>query len=861
MRGAWRTVAAVGTVVRGGVTRGVAPLGLAALVAVLAVLFSFPLAWAATHEQVWVSELQVVTQWQSTLEYYSATWPTWADRLRVHEESISGYSVRWWFECPGSGRFGEGAKGWGDPPYNYEVVVPSECLGATVSVIAQPYNFYSDGPGTIKLWAYAGSNTPPPLPTEGVPAGSDRNPPDPSGGTSRDPVHTSTGSYTYTHTDVATSGRGPTVVFARTYNSNDSRVGPLGPGWTHNYAARLTRPDGTTSDVVVVGPQGRSDHYTLVDGVYTPPAGTYTTLRRNPNDTWTVSHRDQSTWTFDSGGKLTGVTDRYGNQSTLTYTGSQLTGISDPAGRGSLSLSYDTCFAGRLCQVSDWASPARVVQFSYDASGRLSSVTDRENKSTSFAYDGTSQRLTSITDARGNVAVTHTYDAQGRVATQKDAKGLATGQQTEFAYNDATRITTVTYPATSFDPSWRFIVEDSYDAQGRLIQRVSKPTASSADWATETYGYDGNSNRTSWTDARGHTTNLCYDVDYAGVAIAGSQGNLTRRIDPAPNGTNRPVTLFQYDGKNNLVQTVSPKGVNSGQGIPSSETNPCGVSLAVSTTLYATNLVYDPLTETKLETVTRRYVDPDLGQQTAVTKLEYQDEANPGLVTRVIPPRGNTGPSPDYSYATSFSYYGPGSQAGMLESVVGPPVDGNPTGYKTAYSYDAIGRRLTMVDPNGYVAGGVPSEHTWEYAYDNEDRLRFVKAPPPASGGSQLVTEFTYDVAGNREVAIDANGQVTKYVYDQRDSLQEVQQSPDAWTWPDRGQPLPAPPASVVRTTYSYDHLGNLAQVKRARYVQGDPANDERAVDYAYDGLNVRFVLLKWAASPGKEARPSALTT
>ncbi|MBI4491174.1 MAG: hypothetical protein HY690_00050, partial [Chloroflexi bacterium] len=68
-----------------------------------------------------------------------------------------------------------------------------------------------------------------------------------------------------------------------------------------------------------------------------------------------------------------------------------------------------------------------------------------------------------------------------------------------------------------------------------------------------------------------------------------------------------------------------------------------------------------------MQSVTRRWTDPELGQQTAVTKCEYQDAANPGRVTKVIPPRGNSGPTPDYSYATSFGYYQSGSQARLLE--------------------------------------------------------------------------------------------------------------------------------------------------------------------------------------------------
>src|SRR5262249_24549524 len=89
-------------------------------------------------------------------------------------------------------------------------------------------------------------------------------------------------------------------------------------------------------------------------------------------------------------------------------------------------------------------------------------------------------------------------------------------------------------------------------------------------------------------------------------------------------------------------------------------------------------------------------------------------------------------------------------------------------------------------------------------------------------------TESRYDAVGNRTVLVDANGQVTKYVYDERDSLKEVHQSPNAWT-----DPAVAPSPEYL-TGYQYDNLGNLSRVTRA---QGD-GTYEPATDYAYDGLN-----------------------
>ena len=154
--------------------------------------------------------------------------------------------------------------------------------------------------------------------------------------------------------------------------------------------------------------------------------------------------------------------------------GASLASVSDPAGRGSLNFAYDSA-TGRLSSVTDWVG--RVVRYAYDSNGRLSRVTDREGQVTTYAYDGSSSRLTIITDANGHVAVTNVYDSQGRVSTQKDARGLSTGELTFFTYAanaDGSKTTTVTYPSTSFDPNWRHTEIDTYDNKGRITQHVSR---------------------------------------------------------------------------------------------------------------------------------------------------------------------------------------------------------------------------------------------------------------------------------------------------------------------------------------------------------------------------------------------------
>lgn len=624
-------------------------------------------------------------------------------------------------------------------------------------------------------------------------------------GTSRDPVNTLTGSFMLERNDIAIPGRGQAPVFTRYFDSSNTLAGPLGPGWVHSYSMRLVRPDSSTQDIVLITREGRGDRFTHNSGSYTAPSGVTSTLVKNGDGTYRVTEKDQSYMTFDETGRLTAIGDRYGNQSALTYNGSsQLTSISDPAGRGALTLTYSSS-TGLLTQVSDWSG--RSVNYGYDSNNRLATVTDRVGSTTTYAYSGTSILMTTVTDARSNVVVTNTYDAEGRVATQKDALGLTTGQQTTFSYvtnGDGTKTTTVTYPKTSAETTWNFVEVDTYDTAGKITSRVSKPASSTSTWITETYAYDTNGFRNSFTDGRNNTTLYCYDVGYNGTAT-GSRGNLTRVIQPSPTtGAAKPTTLMQYDSKANLTQIIAPKGVTS------SSSTSCTTDLTSSiNTNYATTYGYDA-SQVFLLSETRSYTDPDLGLKTAVTKYEYTDASNPGARTKVIPPRGNTTGTPDYTYATTYSYGSSGNSAGMLVQVT------TPTSAVTSYQHDAVGRITSMVDPMG---------QTWEYVYDNEDRQRFVKVPAPTSGGSQLVTEYRYDAVGNKTSEIDANGQVTRFVYDNRDNLKETHQTPNAWT-----DPL-VEPSGKITTEYQYDNLGNMTRAIRAK-----GTTSERATDYVYDG-------------------------
>jgi YD repeat-containing protein len=242
-------------------------------------------------------------------------------------------------------------------------------------------------------------------------------------------------------------------------------------------------------------------------------------------------------------------------------------------------------------------------------------------------------------------------------------------------------------------------------------------------------------------------------------------------------------------------------------------------------------LAYDAATKMSLVSVTRRFTQQAGGPLlTATTGFDY-DPANPGRVNKITPPRGSSG-------ATTITY-GTGTAAGMPVSVT------DALGNKATFMYDPVGRRTGTVDPMGNAAGGVPADHTWLYVYDKQDRLISVSTPPPASGGSPLATQFAYDEVGNRITVTDPRGQMTRYLYDERNRVEQVQQSPDTLD--------PNTSTNKMRTLYTYDDLGNLQRVERAK---ADAVRQQ--VDYIFDGLGR---LRREVQYPSYPANTPTLTT
>jgi RHS repeat-associated protein len=153
---------------------------------------------------------------------------------------------------------------------------------------------------------------------------------------------------------------------------------------------------------------------------------------------------------YDSAGNVSSIADAKGAVIRYAYDGARrLTAVTDPLGR-TTSYGYDA--AGNLTEITD--PSGRAMHLAYDADGRLVQKTADNAVSVSYTYNGIGQRI-SMTDGTG--ITRYSYDAAGRLVTVTEPDGA----ETTAGYDAAGQRTSLSYPGG-------LVVDYGYDGNGRL---------------------------------------------------------------------------------------------------------------------------------------------------------------------------------------------------------------------------------------------------------------------------------------------------------------------------------------------------------------------------------------------------------
>jgi RHS repeat-associated protein len=652
---------------------------------------------------------------------------------------------------------------------------------------------------------------------------------------SRDPVNLATGNYFHRHQDQFIPGRGLPLAIDRYYNSLDSSSGPFGSGWTYNYNMNLTVITGS-GNVLVKREDGRVDTYTPnPDGTYYPPPGNFDNLVKNADGSFTLEAKNHLTYRFSPAGQLIEIVDSNGNTIRLTYTGNDLTSVTDASGK-ELALTYDA--SGRIISIAD--PIGRTVSYTYDDNGDLVRFTDAMGGEFSYTYDQ-NHRMTSVTNPRGS-QVQNVYDAEGQVTSQSNALAAVT----TFSYDPESRITTET------DPLGRKHIY-TYDEKGWTTS-VTDDLGN-----TISYAYE-NGNRISATDAMGRTTGFTYDVSGNVIQIVDPLGqsstlnyNSKNNLVSATNPLGRQV-LFSYDANNNLLTVTDPAGSVStfaydqyGQLMSGRDANGHDISLVYDNNGNPT-AVTDALGNKFMlsyDGVGRLVGTTDARGGTGTFSYDALDR----LVT-VVDPSGN---SASISYDSAGNRISTTDALGRTTSYSYDPLDqltrvNDATGGTVNYAYDTVNNRVSMTDANG---------HTTTYAYDRLNHLSSVTDP------LGRISTSSYDAAGNMVSVTDSNGNTTGFTYDALNQLTGISyadQTSVGYTYDAIGNRLSMADGSGT-TSYVYDVMNQLTSVaspggKTVTYGYDAVGNtlrmtypDGKAVSYAYDDLNRLSRVTDWSGN------------
>lgn len=241
------------------------------------------------------------------------------------------------------------------------------------------------------------------------------------------PINLTTGDVYIKQTDIRIPGLGGGLQLTRTWNSiwpstqSTYQVGMFGPNWRSTYEERVF----LGNDLYMK--YARSDGSFWTFGYQGPgflvaaPANQHVSLMQGTSY-WTMTFKDGEQRLFDNTtGKLIAIIDRNGNTTQLSYDATgRLATVTGPASRH-LYFSYGG--SSNLLVTGITSDFGVSVSYSYDGQGRLTQVTEPDGSTVSFQYDSNSL-ISTVLDANGKVLESHTYDSLGRGLTSSRANGV-----------------------------------------------------------------------------------------------------------------------------------------------------------------------------------------------------------------------------------------------------------------------------------------------------------------------------------------------------------------------------------------------------------------------------------------------------
>ncbi|HEV8433415.1 MAG TPA: Ig-like domain-containing protein, partial [Thermoanaerobaculia bacterium] len=667
-----------------------------------------------------------------------------------------------------------------------------------------------------------------------------------AGGAVAGSIFMHSGEVALTANDLSAGGRaGWNVDVDRTYRSSTMLPSPFGLGWTSSMFRRLRELPGGA--VEYRDGSGEVWLFKVPNSTTTPayvaPAGLLLRLVRTP-DGWEMVDMKRRITTFDDLGRILTESDEFGGAG-FTGTGNTIRYLYDITGR--LAAVVDPL--ERATKIAYWDYAAGVDGWKV---GRVKSITDWRQRKVDYDYDSYG-RLLSVRLA----AVSNVVNADGNNMTTRPAIVYGQPSFNGGPFNDAVEL--LPELSTVSDPSYNSVDDNANVTTSKPRIQLGFGSGNDRGKLTAETLYDGPSN------VAGSTVS----VDYSSLKVTDALGHarsytLTSTARPADYNAARQ----QFQTMTDTVQVAGEIGQLPIVALPGAP------SLSPKGRTFTFGYSPDP-------------AGTDTNQQLSSIKLDgavlstyaFQDApAAPGPVVKsatehplfsTLPNLTQTG----NDVAMSYNYQ---NSDGLFLASVGTPNDGSLNmpephrGFTTPSAPNDVQETDTYTDSTGLLStvqttGGTDTQagnsSSLQIGYwpDTDSMLWRRAMPMTVTRGADTTTKYEYDQPQRQITVTDSRDVKTVTTLDEWDRPVDVrtQNGPEltlhtAFTYyasgqvhtVQRDQSSLSNNGSTVTTTYAYDILGRLTDVKTDQIqVDAVPTTVEKKITFAVPATTVTTVV------------------
>ncbi|QKV65467.1 RHS domain-containing protein [Pseudomonas sp. 43A] len=641
------------------------------------------------------------------------------------------------------------------------------------------------------------------------------------------PVSMVTGEELLTLSDAVLDGVLP-FEFTRLYRSSATEIDVgLGFGWSHSLAHRLA----FEGDFVVwVDHENRRTRFPLPSierpAIHNSLSRAAIFLGDEPEELILALAGDTARFYHFRAGRLTAISDAYGNRLTVQRDRSdRVQRLDNGAGR-SLLLRYDRAqLLGvdyQVFQNAEWVTEQALVSYRYDAYQHLIEATNAVGDSERYDYDDAHVILQR--QLAGGASFFWEWERSGKASRCVRHWASFSQMDTRYVWNDDGSVAVHYVDGT----------EETYvhDERARLVRKVS------ADGGEQLKAYDSSGRLIAEQDALGAVTEYRYDEvgrlialippDEAPTSYEYRNGFLYRR------SRGEAVWIYRRNAEGDVTEAVDPDGQ-----VTHYYYDTRGQLLSIRYPDSSRHrLVWNSLGQLTEETLpdggVRRFSYDSLGRRTttadehgAVTRQHWD------AVGRLIQTTFPTGSTRAYSYGAYGQVTAERDELGRITRyeydddlhLVSRRI--NPDGTRVQYRYDHAQLLLTEIENESgekyrldYTPTGlIRQESAFDgrrtaYAYDLNGHL--LEKTEFGDDGSCLLTAYERDATGRLLVKTLPDGLKVFYQYDRLGRLISVddgQQHPLAFEY-DRQDRLITEHQGWGTLRYRYDACGQLQRMR-----------------------------------------------